>query len=161
MVNKCSAPGCTTGYNNKMPTGVSLHKFPSSPRMKVKWINALHRVDFTPGASARICSLHFHEDDFIRIRKDSNTRRIRSLTSTLTKSYLKNTAIPSVFPNLPSYLSSPPVPMREEAPTSTKRLEMENQRILENIEQVEMEDKVESLYKLKVIFEGCEKKPRN
>ena len=51
--------------------------------------------------------------------------------------------------------------MREEAPTSTKRLEMENQRILENIEQVEMEDKVESLYKLKVIFEGCEKKPRN
>lgn len=159
MVNKCAAPGCTTGYNNKKPSGVSLHKFPSSPRLQARWIAAIHRDDFAPGASARICSLHFHDDDFIRVRKDTNTRRLRSLSSGLTKIYLKKTAIPSVFPNLPSYLSSPPAPQREEAPTSTKRLEMENQRIEENIQQMESDDCVENLSNLKDMFHACEKKP--
>ena len=161
MVNKCCAPGCNTGYNNTKAVGVTMHKFPSSPVMRKKWINAIHRENFTPGQTARVCSLHFHESDFIRYRSDSNSRRVKSKISALAKAYLKKEAIPSVFPNLPCYLSAVPTHHRQEAPTSTKRLEMENVRIRENILQMETRDKIENLVQLKEMFNACRERPGN
>lgn len=75
------------------------------------------RKDFKVTEYTRICSLHFVEEDFIEERKDSNERRSKKLTGNLTKRRLKDSAIPSIFPNAPSYLST-----EKKTQRSTKRL---------------------------------------
>lgn len=151
MVNKCSAPGCSTGYKNDVPKGVSLFRFPRSPNLKSKWIRSIHRQDFTPGPSARICSKHFNENDFKTDRSDTNPRR-RRRTISLCQARLKPGAVPSRFPNLPQYLTNEPVPHRDDAATSTRRLQLENERINSNIAKMKEEDKIESLEDLMTKF---------
>lgn len=80
------------------------------------------RKDFKVTEYTKICSLHFVEEDFIEERKDSNERRSKKLTGNLTKRRLKDSAIPSIFPNAPSYLSTEKKTQRSTCATSTKRL---------------------------------------
>jgi hypothetical protein len=129
MVYKCAAFGCKSGYMTKQSanstegcaanqqddtveqqTPVSMHGFPiGNQELLDKWRKALHREDYTITTYSRICSLHFHPSDFIESSQDSNTRRKRTAgTNKLTLRYLKPDAVPSIFPNAPSYLSSKP-----------------------------------------------------
>lgn len=106
LVFKCAAPGCKTGYDNVIPEGVSLHNFPSVQNIFQKWLHALRRKDYSPGKSAKICSLHFHDSDFCTEYTDTNVTRKRAYGQQRKRRKLKDGAVPSVFPNLPSYLCS-------------------------------------------------------
>ena len=98
----CAAPGCKSGYDGKLPIGVTCHLLPKDKEIRKKWIQAIPREDWTPSASARICSLHFEEEDFVKERTDSNPNRQRG---ELQRRRLKPNVVPHIFPNCPFYLS--------------------------------------------------------
>jgi len=110
MVNKCCAYGCKSGYDSQDATGlrITFHSFPRDEELRAKWIRANPRKDFTSTNNSRMCSLHFAESDFVEQHCDSNQSRYRSFNSPqLQRRYLKKDAVPSIFNDAPSYLSSP------------------------------------------------------
>ena len=110
----CVAPGCKSGYDGKLPVGITCHKIPKDEEARKQWIKAIPRENWTPSAAARICSLHFEEKDFISERTDSNPNRSRG---DLQRHRLKPNVVPHIFPNCP-YLSKKNVPKRSQASKS-------------------------------------------
>lgn len=119
MPNKCVAFGCETGYakqdggsddNNIKPT---LHSFPKDKVVFDKWIKALSRKDFIPSRNSRVCSKHFLPSDFVEVSQDSNIYRTKKQTERkLNLRYLKDDAVPSIFDNVPSYMTGNEVSRR-------------------------------------------------
>ena len=122
----CVAPGCTSGYGtqSQLPPGVTSHRFPKDPVQREIWIRAVPRKDWVPSASARICSLHFHECDYITERNDSKNRR----DAELVRKRLKPNSVPHVFINCPVYLSKPSVQERSSKSSIESRTKNEIQR---------------------------------
>ena len=60
---------------------------------------------------------------------DSNTRRKNKRKESILKRYLKKDAIPTIFRQLPSYLSKAPIPARSNTATTSSRMEAENLRL--------------------------------
>jgi len=153
MVNKCCAYGCKTGYKGHTTTSVeniTLHKFPRDETLCAKWIRANPRKDFIHSKHSRMCSLHFTASDFVNQHQDSNPRRRKKFVNQLlTYRYLKKHAVPSIFNNAPSYLStattmSQPRPSASAATASGRRLkEAEDLELLYDSFQVE--DNLEAL----------------
>lgn len=119
MVNKCFAFGCRSGYKSKKQvteiqldsTGhkITFHKFPKDPLLLQKWMNAIPRQDLVrPSVNARMCSCHFRASDFVTVSQDSNNKEKAELKNR----YLKDDAVPSLFPNAPAYLSKKKVEQR-------------------------------------------------
>jgi len=134
MVNKCVAFGCKSGYSSNAAEDatrkITFHSFPKDNDQRDKWIRANPRKDFVPSKISKICSLHFADSDFIVQRTDSKDRRRRKHGSELlTYRYLKKDAVPSIFQNVPSYLSTPSAAPRSTAATSTRRLELEAEEL--------------------------------
>lgn len=149
-MNKCAVPRCTTGYQNIVPEGVSMHKFPDNQEMRLKWIRAIKRKDYSPETSARACSLHFYDFDFVIGRLDQKDRRKRKINERV-RNALKKSALPSRFPNLPSYLTSL-VYERTDVPTSSSSLDQENERLLSKIKDFEDSDVINDTENLKAKF---------
>jgi hypothetical protein len=148
MVNKCVAYGCKSGYKSDNRKDVTFHSFPKDPEVCSKWLRAIPRKDFQPSKHSRMCSLHFTDDDFVVERTDKQDRRRRkNAASHLVNRYLKKDAVPSVFPNAPSYLSSPAPTHRVSAAaaTSSGRQQQEAERLETMIEQFNAEDSITSL----------------
>ena len=130
MVYKCSVPRCPTGSTqNRTKEKVSMHKFPTDPGLLEKWMKSIPRKNWTPSKHSFICSLHFHEENFVKSTMDSNTRRKNKRKESLLKRYLKKDAIPTIFRQLPSYLSKEPTPARSNTATTSSRMEAENLRL--------------------------------
>lgn len=116
MPGCCVAFGCRSGYRSctgYTPDGrkLTFHSFPlSNYELSDKWVRALHRVDFTPTKYSRVCSRHFTDADFITARRDSNQSRCRKKqsdgTGGLVSRHLTSDAVPSVFENVPAYMSA-------------------------------------------------------
>ena len=69
MVNKCSAPKCTTGYSSKvsLERKIATFHFPLSEgkeELNKKWIRFTNRANWTPSKHSVLCELHF-EDKFL------------------------------------------------------------------------------------------------
>lgn len=125
MPSKCSAFGCRSGYDGwpkrkGEPDGeepadkITFHRCPLADKdLLEKWIRANPRDNWTPTINSRICSLHFLPGDFKWETTDSNRsrRRKKYLTEKLLRRSIKPGAVPSVFANIPEYLTS----MRAEA----------------------------------------------
>ena len=136
MVNKCAAFGCRSGYKKKDDEKVSheshdkitFHSFPlHNKELCDRWLRANPRKDFVPTKHSRLCSLHFTPSDFIEVHADSNKRRDKSRgDKKLAKRYLKDDAVPSVFPSAPSYFSTAVQP-----PRSTNKATSASRRLLE------------------------------
>jgi len=117
MVNKCAAFGCKSGYkSHETDSSVTFHRFPNDPELREKWRRANPRKDFVPTEHSRLCSLHFHPSDFVDVRTDKNVARLKKKPEKPLRRQLKEGAVPSVFPNAPSYLSKSPAAGR----TTTK-----------------------------------------
>lgn len=123
----CCVPGCQSGYQNEDLQTITFHRFPLSDKQRIDlWLSKIHRDNYTPNASSRVCSLHFNSSDYKQERTDGNLQR-RKRKNPLSRKILRDDAYPSVFPRIPSYLTESPI-NRRDAPTSTKRLNLENDR---------------------------------
>jgi hypothetical protein len=133
MVNSCSAFGCKSGYKgHETDVKITFHSYPLANKdLCDKWIKANPRKAFVPSKHSKLCSLHFQPSDFIDERtKDSNASRRRrktvALGEKLSHRYLKDDAVPSIFPNAPKYLSaSGSGPRRTVSATASSRFERE------------------------------------
>lgn len=102
MPRKCVSVQCKSGYKTDTSENVSIHLFPTDEVMRRKWLKAISRENFKPSKNSGVCSLHFHDFDFETESQDSNQYRKRK---SLQKRRVKPTAVPSIFPNLPKYMS--------------------------------------------------------
>lgn len=121
-----------------------MHKFPSDETGRNLWLNCIHRADFTPTNSSRVCSRHFIESDFKSERNDSNTARKRSKAGFHLR-ILKENVKPSVFPNQPSYFTQPVVIPRATTSHFESRMLKENAAIQKQIDKMEKLDSISSL----------------
>ena len=151
IVNTCVALGCKSGYRSNKETDLALrvtfHSFPKDAELCQKWINANPRKGFGVSQNSKMCSLYFKASDFVCDHSDTNEWRIENYQDTkLKKGYLKKTAVPSLFPNAPSYLSTPEeTPSRGVSATATGRLQRESDRLEQLEEAFVMEDSLLSL----------------
>ncbi|XP_045482104.1 uncharacterized protein LOC123686148 [Harmonia axyridis] len=78
----------------------------------MKWISAIPRKNWSPSQNSAVCSVHFQENEIIRYdvfkRKDGTIGK-----NLLRYPKLNKNAVPSIFPNLPGYLSKPSVSARK------------------------------------------------
>lgn len=114
MPSSCVAFGCKSGYHTQKQSdreqGITFHSFPLHDSVLCDaWVRSVHRKDFQPSKHSKLCSLHFTESDYIQNRSDSNTARRRKKESVSIKPlrrYLKPSAIPTILPNAPHYLTN-------------------------------------------------------
>ncbi|QQP38223.1 Putative LOC101234561, partial [Caligus rogercresseyi] len=150
-------------------------KSPPNQDLQLKWERALPRVIVkktqdnvgTITKYSRICSLHFTENYFITKsvnlkpsvtyplgkdldrRYDTTKLYITKTNNLLFYRRLKANAVPSVWPNLPNYISSPPAPPRSApASTSEKRRQLEYDCHLVMAADMFTEEKVKSAEEL-------------
>jgi len=129
MPNKCVAFGCKTGYDRQESgsdevTGdkPTLHSFPKDKTLFDKWVKAISRKDFVPSQYSRVCSKHFLPSDFVEVSEDSNVTRHKPKTDKkLMNRYLKKDAVPSIFDNVPSYLTGNRTTPRTTKATASNR----------------------------------------
>ncbi|KAH8036243.1 hypothetical protein HPB51_020914 [Rhipicephalus microplus] len=123
----CFAPGCSSGYVSSRRSGqrVSLFSVPKEPERLKAWQRAVPRAYQVLDASSRICELHFDEQYIVRSFKHT----INSVTVTILRNrpVLTSDAIPTVFPNLPQYLSKK-APQKRKSKTSTCGLPVKSPR---------------------------------
>ena len=148
MVNKCSIPGCRSGYDSSSSAGKTFHRFPlKNEELLSLWLKRIPRADFTPTRNSCVCSSHFLEEDFITTSSDQ--RRSKRSPKRLERRRLRHDAVPTQYPNCPKYLSTDPSPNRSQTATSGDRTERENRRIEEQIAAFVSSDSVDSLDSLK------------
>lgn len=124
MPDACCVPGCRGNYRatkNHPFEKVSVFKFPSNEDMRAKWVRMIPREGLTVNAKTVVCEKHFADQFIIRfdsaVRPDGSVLTVRRGTPKLTAD-----AYPSIFPNVPSYLSEEP-PTKRKAPDD-RRAEM-------------------------------------
>nr|CAI5864666.1 unnamed protein product [Callosobruchus analis] len=120
MSRTCCVPGCKSDYNSTLNAGASV----SSQRIifeKNKWLKAILRDDWFPSKYSVVCALHFLKHDIIR--EDIYQLPDGSVKNVPIKISLKSGSFPSIFPNLPKYISkNVPVPRRSPAELYRLRL---------------------------------------
>ena len=161
MVNKCAAFGCKSGYKGHEQRDqcvkITFHSFPlANKELCDRWIRAISREDFTPSKHSRICSLHFKGTDFVEERADSNAARNRRKSTAagekLSLRYLKESAVPSIFPNAPKYLSTTSGGPRETvSATASSRQEQEARRLQELEQSFYAADDITSLTHVEIM----------
>ena len=111
MPNKCSVPGCTSNYryaNVPNPPHVLVFTPPTKPPERVHaWLRAIHRENISDLENVFVCVEHFREEDIIRnynILQPDGTYSIIPRK----KYKLSDEAVPCIYPNCPSYLTSIP-----------------------------------------------------
>ena len=88
MVASCSAYGCTARHDKSNLR--QFHCFPRNQVQRKQWVQAMRRLNWTPGSGSRICSDHFGPDCYDRSFPWLCNR-------------LKPDAVPTVF-NFPRHL---------------------------------------------------------
>lgn len=99
----CFVPGCTTGYARQQKSKYSMFQPP--PDKINAWQQAIPRADRELSRTDRVCELHFAAHQIIRKDRISVDENI--VTIPRKRPRLDCNAVPSVFPNLPAYLSRP------------------------------------------------------
>ncbi len=93
--------------------------------------------------------MHFKQADFITESQDKNVTRQKTHESSLVKKRLKEEAIPSMFPNLPSYLSKEIPEPRATSSGAASRFEQEELRYEEQVKKFLEKDIIQSFDHLK------------
>ena len=103
------------------------------------------RPNLNPTRNNGVCELHFKPDDIIRERVDTNENRKKKKNNNLSLVRLRDDAVPSIFPNCPSYLTKDWPPRRSGAATSDARLNKVDQIAKEQVKLDNERDKIASL----------------
>ncbi|XP_054718701.1 uncharacterized protein LOC129228087 isoform X2 [Uloborus diversus] len=94
-MGECEAYGCSSKINKRDP-GITFHRFPKDPKLRMMWIRAVCRKDPTtgeiwqPSTNSALCSKHFSEEMF----DCTSTAKIR----------LHKNAVPEIFDGIPKHL---------------------------------------------------------
>ncbi|XP_077520288.1 uncharacterized protein LOC144130155 [Amblyomma americanum] len=100
----CFVPGCTTGYKScKMK--LSLSGVPKDEELFLKWQRNISQADKTLERNAAVCELHF-DAQFVS-RHFEHVIQGQLVRIDQSRPVLSPDAIPTVFPNVPKYLSKP------------------------------------------------------
>lgn len=102
LQSHCFVPGCTTGYRGNK-TKLSRFQPPKNPEYLEKWQKAIPRADKLLDNSCVVCELHF-DSRFIQ-RHYVHTIQGKEVLTPRGKPLLLEDAVPTIFPNLPHYLS--------------------------------------------------------
>ena len=135
MMNTCCVPRCKTGYRSVQndEEKPALYQFPRNEELRHKWIRVTPTQNWNPTNCSRVCFKHFHEKDFRTTSTDSrSSRRNARKSQVLQRTRLNADAIPQIFPNLPSYLTTAASIPCSVNSTSSARREKEN-ALIENL----------------------------
>ncbi|XP_049511173.1 uncharacterized protein LOC125939711 [Dermacentor silvarum] len=102
--NHCYAPGCQTGYVYvKDGPKVSFFGVPKDKSRRNEWEKNLHRADKPLDDTSALCELYFEPRfvlrDYVHIIQGKEVRIARG------KPILRDDAVPTILPNLPTYLT--------------------------------------------------------
>ena len=99
MVSSCVAYGCTN--RSKSGSGQSFFRFPQKkPKLLAKWVQTIHRKNWSPNNYSRICSDHF--DPSCLVKKPGKIGLI-----------LTENAVPSISEAFPKHLQAKPKKERQ------------------------------------------------
>ncbi|XP_050517552.1 THAP domain-containing protein 2-like [Diabrotica virgifera virgifera] len=64
----CAFPLCTNNKrkNQKNSTGITFHSFPKDVEKRKAWVQFVHRENWEPATSSKLCTKHFAERDVDR-----------------------------------------------------------------------------------------------
>ncbi|CAH1980476.1 unnamed protein product [Acanthoscelides obtectus] len=105
MPKRCCVPGCKGNYEAELRSTPyrSVFRFPKNGEFKSKWLASIPRKDWSPSKDSVVCDAHFQQAEIVRtetyVLQDGSAN-----TVTLSRPKLSGGAVPSVFPNVPSYL---------------------------------------------------------
>ncbi|KAG1660092.1 THAP domain-containing protein 1 [Nymphon striatum] len=150
--------GCRSGYKGETADRIlSFHKFPlKDPELMQRWLRRLQRKNFVPTENSRLCSLHFDDSSFVLQTTDKNKKRAgardfsqlskRINLSLMILRRLVINAVPSIFPNCPSYMKSEFTnecsASRGKSATTEGRQDRMNSQLQENIQNFWSEDSI-------------------
>ncbi|MCP4487124.1 MAG: THAP domain-containing protein [Gammaproteobacteria bacterium] len=134
---KCAAFGCRSGYDNTNNESgenpISMFSFPrKNPEILDIWLRRIRRENYVVTESSRLCSLHFVESDYLVERVDTRKSRLQKSPARIRKR-LKDDAMPTIFPNMPSYYSTNKTPTASARSTRTHR-EARHQQLFSTME---------------------------
>ena len=143
MPRHCAVPGCKTNYTSTTKTDgpkTTTFSFPKDDELKEKWLRAIPRKDWIPSKHAVVCKIHYDHGEIIKFDKyllpDGTFKMIPY------KPKLKENTVPSIFPNLPKYLSTKK-PFRRQDPESRREIQNHQHGILiQNFEKTDINENV-------------------
>lgn len=110
MPNKCCVPGCRSNYE-KETQYKTIFKFPKAADLRKKWVQKIQRDEWLPSEHSVVCASHFDEKFIVKI--DVSTDKLGNIQEFPKNRWtLTSDAVPTIFPNLPKYLSKPTVTVR-------------------------------------------------
>ena len=96
-----------------------------------------------------MCSLHFKEDDFQVESKDKQQRRkVKRDSEQLQRKFLLPDAVPSIFPNLPKYLTKSLPERRSDSTSKENRFKRQYDAVELEAEEFLAADQIVSLQEL-------------
>ncbi|KAH6922059.1 hypothetical protein HPB50_008525 [Hyalomma asiaticum] len=118
-MGRCCVPNCRGNYDNGPK--VRVFSFPKDDR-RAKWERAVRRDDILSLCDPKVCELHFKPQYLRTTTKYTDPRTGRITEAPMGATRLTPDAVPTIFPNAPSYLSNY-APVREGPDQKKKRLE--------------------------------------
>ncbi|KAH7974612.1 hypothetical protein HPB49_017448 [Dermacentor silvarum] len=120
-MGRCCVPNCRGNYDNGPK--VRVFSFPKDDR-RAKWERAVRRddIDIRSVREPKMCELHFKPQYLRRTTTYTHPRNGRTIEAPMGATRLSPDAVPTIFPNAPSYLSDY-APVREGPDQKRKRLE--------------------------------------
>ena len=132
MVNKCCVPGCSSNYASSVNEGrVTCFNFPSKQELQKQWIKKIPRENLVISKHTVVCVKHFKEEDIVRNDILPGKNGEPDIIIPRKRLKLKSDAVPSLFPNLPAYLSDTQ-PATRASPSKRKRKYEELQNALQD-----------------------------
>lgn len=114
MPLKCSVPGCKSNYDSIGKTKyVTVFRFPENEKLRALWLQRIPRKDWSPGISARVCEFHF-ESKFVSTFEEFTDKDGNRKQFLRKRPLLMPNAVPTIFKELPKYLSSTSVTERSD-----------------------------------------------
>lgn len=110
--------GCKSNYNNQKKDYITIFQFPGDAHKQDFCLRKIPCKDWVPGPTARVCILHFIEKFISRHEEYIDKDRKKTFPQKRAVSLLS--AVPTIFPNLPSYLTCSSSSDREKRPAEHK-----------------------------------------
>jgi Transposase protein/THAP domain len=109
MTKTCWAPGCRTGYDGKNVDKRHMFAVPTDQSRRLQWNRKIPR-DGVLKPSHSLCDLHFDERYIVKTFDVIVNGKVTKIPRE--RWMLTDDALPTIFPNLPSYLSTKPPKQR-------------------------------------------------